>query len=233
MNNRERSTFSPTKSDMTTTTRNLSQHDYRAELYKDVLEDDRPLRGSLRTMYRILQGVSNKIAKTLAEKSTARSLYTTHQTGSEKSFEDIGNQTAHRLDDRKWLTDSEWNTESGHHVTFRNNIPTFNGVRPNSSLSSPNLTSGGDDTGVPLTRFTRADLIASEYFPITMSYKSLDGEKIERRSRSRARSPRRPVYSADGRSRGDQRSSSRDNYKAMKRLEKLYTVASEAPGTGE
>lgn len=219
---------------MTATTRNLSQHDYRAELYKDVLEDDRPLRGSLRTMYRILQGVSNKIAKTLSEKSTARSLYTTHQTGSEKSFEDIGNQTAHRLEDRKWLTDSEWNTESGHHVTFRNNIPTFNGVRPNSSLSSPNLTSGGDDTGVPLTRFTRADLIASEYFPITMSYKSLDGEKqIERRSRSRARSPRRPAYSADGRSRGDQRSSSRDNYKAMKRLEKLYTVASEAPGIGE
>lgn len=218
---------------MTTTTRNLSQHDYRAELYQDVLEDDRPLRGSLRTMYRILQGVSNKIAKTLTEKSTARSLYKTHQTGSEKSFEDIGNQTAHRLDDRKWLTDSEWNTESGHHVTFRNNIPTFNGVRPNSSLSSLNLTSGGDDTGVPLTRFTRADLIASEYFPITMSYKSLDGEKIERRSRSRARSPRRPVYSADGRSRGDQRSSSRDNYKAMKRLEKLYTVASEAPGIGE
>ncbi|KAL8571749.1 hypothetical protein ACOMHN_060834 [Nucella lapillus] len=291
----ERTSFYPTNSDITTTTKDLTQHKYRAELYRDILlEDDDNLRGSLRSAARSLRLVSNNIRQNLEEDGTAKTYLPQSQsqhgkltyrdqmgleedTSAAKTYltqsqslprsrhgggltyrdeldlteKQAGSRGTRREDQRKWLTDSEWNTSSGHHVAYEGNVP-----RATLVSRGPSMTSGQpltkslsqereaerlwrtvnvdmDLAEVPLTRFTRKDLMASEYFPVTMSSCSAsEGSTSPRRSRSRSSSHHRLAKSAVVRSGSPGRTPVTDNFRNMKRLEKLYLVTSEVPATG-
>ena len=204
---RERTSFYPTNSDITNTTKNLSQHEYRADLYRDILQDDQNLRSSLRTMSRSLRLVSNNIRKNLEEESTAKRYMQTQNgllTFQNKDSSDLNGYAEPALasqETRNWLSDSEWNTSSGHHVAYSGNSPTptllhkspstpladiFRKRQENEREAESLRRTVNVDMGmaeVPLTRFTRKDLMASEYFPITMSCSVSEESRTPRRSR--------------------------------------------------
>lgn len=146
--------------------------------------------------------------------------------------------------DREWLSGVNWQTSSGHQVSFYQSFPPTTGHHPNRSHSSLDFVNEMQDNqqeaeelrrivntemhlaDVPATRFTRKDLLAAEYFPVTMSESDFDVSST-RRSRSRTRKSNQVKASSL------LKAPITDNYQAMKHLEKLYFVASEAPGTGE
>ena len=205
---RERTCFYPTNSDITTTTKNLSQHEYRADLYRDILQDDQNLRSSLRHLSRSLRLVSNNIKRNLEEESTAKR-YLQTQNGSsafQKEVERDLNGYAEPAvplsqQNRSWLSDSEWNTTSGHHVRFSGNSPTPTLLNKSPSLPLADIFCRSQESAreaerlrrtvnvdmdlaeVPLTRFTRKDLMASEYFPVTMSCSVSEESRTPMRSR--------------------------------------------------
>ncbi|XP_076445409.1 uncharacterized protein LOC143283150 [Babylonia areolata] len=260
----ERTFFYPTNSDITTTTKKLSQHQYRADLYRDVLqeEEDHNLRSSLRSMARSLRLVSGNIRNNLEEESTAKSYLRPSSRQGTLVFKDelqdreegaLETYSSRAQDPRRWLTQSEWNTSSGHHVAYDDNVArtTVLNKEPSATTRMMSQTMAAaksldnnereaerlwrtvnvdmDMAEVPLTRFTRKDLMASEYFPITMSCSGSERSSSVRRSRPRTRSPQRLAQSARMRALSSERTPVTDNFRNMKRLEKLYLVTSEAP----
>ncbi|XP_070189809.1 uncharacterized protein [Littorina saxatilis] len=251
----ERTSFYPTNSDITTTTKNLSQHGYRADRYQDFLQDDQNLRSSLRNMSRSLRMVSNDIKQNLQEESTAKRYLQTqsgtvfYQDGYKPEEYEDDRIPTRRPEDRSWLSNSEWNTSAGHHVTFSDNAPmetllnrtpsfpvtqVLSRTGDNQKEAARLLRTVNTDMGlaeVPLTRFTRKDLLASEYFPVTMSSNVSEGSRSPRQSRSRTRSRERLAQSARMRAMTPEKTHITDNFRDMKRLEKLYLVTAEAPAT--
>lgn len=159
-------------------------------------------------MSRSLRLVSNNIRKNLEEESTAKkylqhhSRSSTFQSVDEQDLKGHAESTVPLSQERRnWLLESEWNTSSGHHVAYSGNSPTPTLLNKNPSTSLAEIFRKSqenereaerlrrmvnvdmDMAEVPLTRFTRKDLMASEYFPVTMSCSVSDESRTPRRSR--------------------------------------------------